>query len=263
MEVDLAIRAAGVGFHARQRGEPPGSVFLHGFAGDLHTWDAVWAQLGDAFCALRYDLRGFGLSGPGNGEPYTHGEDLLAILDATGIDVVDLVGVSMGGGIALNFALDYPERVRNLVLISPALVAWEWSHQWRTLWQPIAEFARAGNVHEARRLWWQHPLFASTRESAAGQTLYDSIMRFGGAQWVNDTHRPMLPDVERLYCLKTRTLLLTGGRDLADFRLIADLLEASVDNLERIDSPACGHLLHLEDPDACSRHIAFFLSGCA
>ena len=86
-------------------------------------------------------------------------------------------------------------------------------------------------------------------------------MRFPGEQWIEDRHEPKLPDVERLHLLATRTLLLTGGRDLEDFRLIADLIEASASNVQRIDDPVRGHLVHLEDPEGCARRISAFLGA--
>ncbi len=260
MDSERIIRAAGTRFHARQCGDQPRAVFLHGFAADLHTWDGVWAALGGALPALRYDLRGFGRSADAGSTPFSHADDLLDLLDAAGMETVDLVGVSMGGGIALNFTLDHPHRVRNLVLISPSLVAWEWSAEWRDRWQPIVDLARSGALVEARRMWWQHPLFAPTRASAAAPSLLASIMRFPGHQWIRDNHRPMLPDVERLHLLSTRTLLLTGDRDMEDFRLIAALLEAAAENVTRIDHPGRGHLLHMEDPAGCAREVLAFLS---
>ncbi len=237
----------------------PSAVFLHGFAGDLHTWDAMWSEFGENLCALRYDLRGFGRSTGGGGEPYSHADDLLAVLDARQLEQVDLVGVSMGGGIALNFALDHPRRVRRLVLISPSLVAWEWSEQWQLMWRRLTACARAGQLDEARRLWWQHPLFASARASDAGPALYAAIMRYSGSHWLQDNQRPALADVERLYRLQCRTLLLTGAHDLPDFRLIADLVEASVPDLLRVDLADAGHMLHIEQPAACARQVGSFL----
>jgi pimeloyl-ACP methyl ester carboxylesterase len=253
------IRIPGADLHAWQRGDTPRAIFLHGFGGDLHTWDGVWSEFGDALAALRYDLRGFGRSASLADVPFSHTDDLLAILGATGVEQCDLVGVSMGGSTALNFALDHPERVRNLVLVSPGLVGWEWSEDWQRLWRPIVARARAGQIDEARRLWWQHPLFATTRGSDGGQALFESIMRFSGAQWIRDNHRLMLPDVDRLCLLRTRTLLLTGGRDLEDFAVIASLIEASASDVERIHQPAAGHMLHLEDAAGCARHILSFL----
>jgi pimeloyl-ACP methyl ester carboxylesterase len=143
------------------------------------------------------------------------------------------------------------------------LIAWEWSETWLQQWQPIQASARAGNLEEAKRLWWEHPLFATTRESRARQALYDSIMRYSGEQWIHDHHELMLPDVERLHLLTARTLLLTGGRDLDDFRLMADLVAGSGRNVQRIDAPMRGHLLHLEDPANCAKHIADFCGYAA
>ncbi len=262
MDEVLSLVAAGVNFHVQQGDASPRAVFLHGFGGDLHGWDAVWPVLGATLPALRYDLRGHGESRGGEEEPYRHADDLLAILDALGLQQVDLVGVSMGGSIAVDFALDHPHRVRALVLISPGLVAWEWSEQWLARWQPLVEQARAGRLDEARRMWWQHPLFATTRDSPAGPALHDMIMRFSGVQWVSDSQRPLLPDVERLHTLQAPTLLLTGQCDLADFRLIADVIEAGVSGpVQRVDMPGAGHLLQLEQPGPCARHSLAFLGG--
>lgn len=258
------IQIAGTDFHAEQRGTNPRAVFVHGFANDLHTWDRVWNELGQSAAAVRYDLRGFGRSLPASALPFTHAEDLRAILDATAIEQCDLVGVSMGGSVALNFALDHPERVRNLILISPGLVGWEWSEAWLQLWQPIVDCARRGALDQAKRMWWEHPLFSTTRKIEAGAQLYESIMRFTGTQWIgSDRHRRLPPDVERLHLLRKRTLLLTGGLDMEDFRLIADLIEASAASVQRIDHPALGHLVHLEDPRGCAGKILSFLDGSA
>jgi pimeloyl-ACP methyl ester carboxylesterase len=218
----------------------------------------VWAQCGGGLAGLRYDQRGFGQS-PLPPGPYTHAEDLLAILDALAMDRCDLVGVSQGGAVALNFALDHPARVRRLVLISPGLIGWDWSSGWRALWRPIVSCAREGRMAEARRLWWQHPLFATTRMTAAGTALRESIERYSGAHWLRDEHRPQLPDLERLHGLLAPTLLLSGALDLEDFRLMAGLIEAAAPAVRRVDEPALGHLVHLEDPRGTARRITEFL----
>jgi len=229
------LRTPSVDFLVDTQGSDPRAVFVHGFGGDLHTWDLLWSAFGAGLSALRYDLRGFGQSASRGRVPFDHAEDLLSILDAGGIERCDLVGVSMGASIALNFTLDNPERVSSLVLMSPGLVGWEWSAAWREHLGPIEAMARSGALDEARRLWWEHPLFATTRDSAAAAVLLESIRRYSGAQWLHDDHRLMLPDVERLHLLKTPTLLLTGGRDLDEFRLIASLIAASSNAVQRSD----------------------------
>jgi pimeloyl-ACP methyl ester carboxylesterase len=259
MSRQLTIATPAVEFHVEQRGAPPRAVFVHGMGDDLHTWDLLWQSFDKGFSALRYDLRGYGKSLVRENAQYKHADDLLALLDAVAIDRCNLIGVSMGGGIALNVALDHPERVNNLVLISPQLLAWEWSEAWLQLWRPIETRARSGRLDEAKRLWWEHPLFDTTRQTPAASGLYESIMRSSCEQWINDGHKRMLPDVERLHQLTTRTLLLTGERDLSDFRLMADLIEGGASNVRRIDAPSRGHLLHLEDPTGSAVNIETFL----
>jgi pimeloyl-ACP methyl ester carboxylesterase len=256
---NVTIRTANVDLHLQRQGAESRTVFLHGMGEDARTWDAVWEFMDVGICAMRYDLRGFGNSVCRH-EPFSHADDLLALLDATGVQCCDLVGVSDGGSVALNFTLNHAERVRRLVLVSPGVVAWEWSEEWRWRWHEIVSRARAGQIPEAKRLWWEHPLFDTTRTGPAGRVLREAITRYSGQQWIHDYQLPQLPDVERLHLLETQTLLLTGGRDLAEFRLIAELIAASAANVERIEDPVHGHLLHLEDPEGCARRISSFLA---
>ena len=255
------VRIPGVDLNVDIHGEHPHTVFVHGDGGDLRTWDGVWRALGDALPAVRYDLRGFGESHCSLDEPYKHADDLSALLDALDIAQCNLVGASMGGGIALNFTLDHPQRVDNLVLISPSIVGWEWSPAWRERWLPIVTHARHGDMATARRLWWEHPLFNTTRNSAAAGQLFDSMTRYAGQQWIHDSHVLMMPDIERLHELTTRTLLLSGGRDLEEFQLIAELIAAGAGNLRRIEAPTLGHMMHLEDPTFCAQSMLTFLQS--
>ncbi len=261
MEEEFRIRIQGADLRVRRRGKFPRTVFLHGFGADLQGWDRVLAALGEDFPTLRYDLRGFGESRADSDTPFSHADDLAALLDALDIASCDLIGESMGGAVAVKFALNYPERVDHLILLSPALVAWEWSARWRELWRPIVERARAGDRDGARALWWRHPLFDPVRETPAGRLVYESIQRYAGEQWIQDNQRPELPDVERLHALEPPTLLLTGERDMEDFRIIADLIQAAVPRVSRVDLPGVGHVLQLEAPSACARWIRAFVAG--
>lgn len=261
MSDERLLHVPGATLRIRQTGQTPSAIFIHGFGGDLSTWDLVWQTLPDSLHRLRYDLRGFGASTAEADAPFSHGQDLLNLLAALEIDRCDLVGVSLGGAVALNFALDAPDRVRRLILINPAIVAWEWSDAWLSLWRPIRARARAGDLKGAKELWWRHPLFESVRKTAAAKALYDSIQRYSGAHWIRDPHAEMMPDVDRLHQLAPATLLLTGDQDLDEYKTIAGLIEASSASVARHRYQACGHMLHLEDPVACSRDIAAFLAS--
>lgn len=235
-------------------------VLVHGFGGSQHDWAPVMGALPADIRLIAYDLRGFGDSSGDPGIAFSHADDLLALLDRLEIAQADICGLSLGGATALNFALNHPERVRRLVLISPLMVGWSWSAEWIERWKQIGRAARAGDLQAARDLWWQHPLFAPTRESAGAPLLRAAIDGFHGHQWVQDDQRAELPEIDRLTELTAPTLLLTGSRDTEDFRLIADLIAGAGQNVARIDHADAGHLLNLEIPGVIAGEIADFLS---
>jgi pimeloyl-ACP methyl ester carboxylesterase len=106
----------------RWTGGGPTIVLLHAGVCDRRSWREVGERLGAAGRdAVAYDRRGFGDVPPAGG-PFRHVDDLLAVLDAVSPDAPAwLVGSSMGGGVALDTALEAPERVAGLVLIAPAI----------------------------------------------------------------------------------------------------------------------------------------------
>ena len=115
----------GRAIHVRDEGprDAPVLVLLHGSNADLHTWQAWVDALREDYRIIRYDQRGHGLTGPAPDEDYTpagFGRDIDAVADALGIDTFTLAGNSMGGGIALAYALDKPWRVDALVLVDAA-----------------------------------------------------------------------------------------------------------------------------------------------
>ena len=224
----------------------PAFVFIHGMAGSGADWDRVWSHLPAPMSLLRHDLRGFGQSEAQPGLAFSHAEDLAALLDDRGIARVTLVGLSMGGAIALNFALSQPARVESLVLVSPALTGWEWSNDWKAQWRAIARAARAGDLATARELWWQHPMFAAVRTGPAASELRAAIEAYPGRQWFADDQRAELPDLDRLPGLAVPTLLLTGEHDVPDMRAIADCIAGAAPGVTRIDHAGAGHMLHLE-----------------
>ena len=115
----------GLTVHYRDEGprDAPVIMLLHGSNADLHTWDAWTAALTDRYRVVRFDQIGHGLTGadPAGGyAPRTFADDVGRMADKLGLERFVLAGNSMGGGIALRFALAHPERVSALVLIDSA-----------------------------------------------------------------------------------------------------------------------------------------------
>ena len=112
----------GLTVHYRDEGPRGGPVvmLLHGSNADLHTWDAWTADLARDHRVIRFDQIGHGLTGAdpaGDYAPQTFADDVGRMADKLGVGRFVLAGNSMGGGIALRYALAHPERVAGLVLI--------------------------------------------------------------------------------------------------------------------------------------------------
>ena len=119
-------------------------VLIHAGIADSRMWQfatksAQFPALAEAFTVVMYDLRGFGRTPPLTDPPpgasmtgaqppttFAHHEDLAALLLHLGLARVALVGCSQGSRVALDFALQYPERVDRLVLASPTMSGWRY-----------------------------------------------------------------------------------------------------------------------------------------
>jgi 3-oxoadipate enol-lactonase len=114
------LYANGARLFYEEAGEGPAVVLVHGGLGDLRMWDGVVPLLAASHRVVRFDVRGFGRSDAPAGEFSPH-EDLRALLDGLGIESAALVGLSLGGRIVLDAALELPERVSALVLVAPGV----------------------------------------------------------------------------------------------------------------------------------------------
>jgi 2-succinyl-6-hydroxy-2,4-cyclohexadiene-1-carboxylate synthase len=112
----------GIDFHVEVEGHGPPLLLLHGFTGSTRAWDAIRSDLTSGATVVAVDLIGHGQTdSPPDPARYSFPQttrDLRALLDELGLERVDLLGYSMGGRLALHFALTHPERVRTLVLES-------------------------------------------------------------------------------------------------------------------------------------------------
>ena len=114
----------GLTVHYRIEGQGPPLVLLHGVSSSLHTWDAWVDQLKDKYQVIRLDMPGFGLTGPDD-NPNSKSEksdymvDVLnTFTEKLGLDRFFLVGNSLGGYFAWNYAAKYPSKLYKMVLMS-------------------------------------------------------------------------------------------------------------------------------------------------
>ena len=120
------IAIGGVQLHYSDEGNRLDStplLLIHGTSSSLRTWDGVTAQLKNQYRIIRFDLPGFGLTGPNPNHDYStryYNEVIDSLLKALQISRVIIVGNSLGGAIATQYAIYQPGKVRGLVLVDAA-----------------------------------------------------------------------------------------------------------------------------------------------
>ena len=120
------IAIGGVQLHYSDEGNRLDStplLLIHGTSSSLRTWDGVTAQLKNQYRIIRFDLPGFGLTGPNPNHDYStryYNEVIDSLLRALQISRVIIVGNSLGGAIATQYAIYQPAKVRGLVLVDAA-----------------------------------------------------------------------------------------------------------------------------------------------
>jgi pimeloyl-ACP methyl ester carboxylesterase len=228
-------------------------VLLHGFILDRHVWDDVVPALAAESRVLCPDLRGFGESPPPvEGVPYTHADDLAALLDDRGVDDVVAVGLSMGGWIATEFTLTYPARVRGLVLVDALLRNHPFPYGWNKKLVAVYRAGRQQGFDAAMALWLDDELFAFERSSPAlAARLPALVAGYRGFHLLHDDPHPAMdpPAVDRLSEINVPTLVIVGQHDLPDFHAMAATLSTKIPGAVLHVLPDAGHLAHLAAPD--------------
>jgi 3-oxoadipate enol-lactonase len=259
-----AVDGATLYYEVSSAGQP--LVLIHGFSLDHRMWDPQLEAFAARYRVLRYDCRGFGRSSLPTDAPYWHNEDLHSLLASLGIPSTIVVGMSLGGGTAIDFALAYPEMTCALVLIDSTLGGFRWSEEFLGPIRSCSATARTEGVEAARQGWYDHPMFASAQRHPDVMVRLRAIVAdYSGWHWLHSDPRRSLdpPAITRLRGLGIPALALVGERDFADFHAIARLIEEQARNARRVVVPDAGHLANMEAPAACNEAILRFLAEAA
>lgn len=252
----------GTRLYVERAGVGAAVVLLHGFTLDMRMWDEQFLPLAQQFQVVRYDLRGFGRSAVPTAEPYSHVEDLRALLEQLKIPRAHLVGLSKGGAIALDFALIYPTQVEKLVLIDTVLGGFSWSAEGAARDGLVWQRAHEGGIAAAKESWLTHPLFApAMRQAAVAGRLTQIIEEYSGWHFINANPEQGLeiPAAHRLAELNMPLLAIVGEYDLPDFRRITEVIGQQVAHAQIVIVPAVGHMANMEAPESVLATIQQFL----
>ncbi len=247
----------------------PPVVLIHGHSADLRLWDEqVPALTAAGYRAIRYDVRGHGRStAPSTGYTWeSYAADLRDLLERLNVDAAHVVGLSMGGGIALQFALSGsggPARVLSLTLVDSALPGFTYSDEFSREIEALVAAVRAEGPRAAfERLWLTHPLFDGLRRfSDRFQRVREMVLAYSAADYREGAlpagYAPVV--IDHLHEIEPPALVVVGEMDIPDFRLVADILAENLPHARKVVLPDCGHVPPLERPDTFNETLIAFL----
>ncbi len=253
---NLKVKGGSIYYEARGNGVPV--VLIHAGYLDRRMWDSQFDALSRTCHAIRYDVRGFGKSEAGN-STYSDAVDLKSVLDSLEVESAILVGVSNGGRIALDFAVEYPERTRALVLMNFGVSGYEpEGPEEESLLEGLqdtesryVEALERGNYREAATIdvdtWTplvedktREWLIAIATENVAKQAEYSEDFNSGKLQV-----SPEPPAFRRLENLKMPVLMILGDRDLPGQVQVVRRMHRLIPNSELIVIEGADHIASL------------------
>ncbi len=250
-------------FEALGKGKSP-LILVHAGFSDHRDWTHQIKEFGKEYNTIAYDQRGSGNSSVIKTE-FSPADDLKAIMDNLKIEKTFLVGHSIGGTIALDFSLQYPEKVSALVLIAPGLNGYLWSQKYQEL---MKEIWNIPHPEEMAKKFLSAPFYAVSMSELSIKSEIETITKENFQKvltWETFDVRAIhwyFPDaISKLKDLKIPTLVIYGDKDSKDIKQIALLLDNNISNVRTIQIKNADHLLNFEKPNELNKLVLDFLSG--
>jgi 3-oxoadipate enol-lactonase len=239
---------------------PEAVVLVHD--GVLHSaaWDDVWPEFCKHFHTVRYDRRGYGRS-PAAKEGYFATDDLAALLRHLKVSRAAIVGSSHGGEISINFTLDHPEIVQQLVLVGAVVGGMPYSKHFLDRGSVLGKPFEKGDIPGAVAVASQDKYLIAPGNDAAKKRMAALLSANPQDLTHPEFELPVKPALARLHEIRVPTLLLVGDADIPDVHAHAGALEAGIPRARRVVISNVGHLMYLEKPEEFSRVVIGFLQS--
>jgi len=231
-------------------------IMVHAGVADSRQWNTEFDIFSRTNQVLRYDMRGYGKSEPVRGE-FSHLGDLTAIIDALKIEQpFILMGCSMGGGLAMDFTLKNPEKVKALIMVSSAPPGLELDLEEPPQFTDAVKAFEEGDLDLVAeietQIWFdgvdrtpeqvdqkmRKLLFEMNRT-----VLEHEVKQLGKRQADTDA-----PAFDRLNELKLPVLIILGSQDIPYMSAAADFMAEKIQSARKIDIEDAAHLPNMDQP---------------
>lgn len=244
-------------------------VLCHAGFLDSGMWEWQWDTFVQKYRVLRFDMRGFGRSDPVTG-PISRLQDFYCLLQELGIKRANLLGCSLGGEIALDFTLEYPETVKSLIIVSGTPGGFEMQGEPPSQVLEMLQAIEQGDLERVSELQihlWVDGLYRQPEQ-------VDSQVRKRAAEmnqiavengtWAKADSNPLNPlkppAVSRLAEIAVPSLIIAGALDHPEILKAADLLAKGIKGAKKIILDNTAHVPNMEKPAEFNQLVLDFLS---
>ena len=253
----------GARIHYARAGEGMPVVLLHAGVADHRMWEPQIREFSKHFDVVAPDMRGFGRSEL-PAQRWSPEEDVLGLVDELRLKPGHVVGCSMGGGLAIDFALAHPERISKLVLVGPGISGVEFGPKYPELFAEMEAADKAGDhkgIAEAdARLWLDGPRRPRGYVKDPLRKLFFEMNDNFDSDW---EHAPIEhagpPAAERLHEISAPTLVVVGDEDAPPIFDAVEMLMEKVPHARKAVIHDAAHLPNLEHPEEFNRIVLEFL----
>lgn len=254
-------------------GEGQGLILIHAGIAHSQMWDEQVKLFLKHYQVIRYDLRGHGKTQT-EAVKFSNAKDLNALLEHLNLSKVHLCGISMGGKVALEFALSYPDKVSSLIMSATGLMnSPQQSNQEVQLFKEMEGLEEAADWRSVAaidvRLFVDGPNSPEGRADAdVRQKVHDMALSnylafeqaFPTGEAEPNVEAMLPPAFKRLNELKVPTLTLVGDLDISRAQFTSDLLAREIQHAKQIIIKDTAHLANMEKPDWLNQSVLEFLA---
>jgi len=244
-------------------------VMIHAGVADSRQWNNEFTNFAQSYQVIRYDMRGYGKSEPVDGE-YSHMSDLVSLLEALEIhEPLVMMGCSMGGGLAMDFALTYPSRAKSLIMVDAGPSGLELNVATPTKFADAEKAFEAGNLDLVAeietQIWFDGTDRTPEQVNPAMRKLLYEMNRLALSYEVKQLGKrqpnTQTPAFDRLGDLNIPVLIIVGTHDTAYILAAADYMTEKIQSARKVIIEDAAHLPNMDQPHEFQRTVKDFLES--
>lgn len=244
-------------------------VMIHAGVADSRQWNNEFDYFSQSNQVIRYDMRGYGKSEPAEGE-FSHMSDLVSLLDALGVhEHLVIMGCSMGGGLAMDFALTYPARVKGLIMVDSGPGGLELDVPTPPKFADVEKAFEAGDLDLVAeidtQIWFDGIDRTPEQVDPTMRKLLYEMDRLALSHEVKQLGK-RLPNtetraVDRLKDLDMPVLIIVGSHDTPYMLAAADYMEEKIKFARKVMIEDAAHLPNMDQPEEFQEIVRDFLES--